>query len=274
MFTRLASKATGLLIVFAVLVIVVLPGVLLAQGQTDAWTQHTGNLLLDGRIGHAGAPSGIVGQSVYLPLALNNFDPCSPTWFDDFGDNHTGWPIEDDSEHTFAYIGGEYQILGKNTNWALSPTSGVQMADGVIVVRMRFASATGGSCDNGGIMFGQMLDNDNEFYRFVVQRNGLYCIQRHVAGSGWVGLECGAATGYLPYPATNRLKVVRDGSTIAASINGQLLATVSDSSYLGSLRVGLSAGSGTNSADLRFDDYGIYSVSCREQVAAISDAGR
>jgi hypothetical protein len=106
-----------------------------------------------------------------------------------------------------------------------------------------------------------------------VGRNGLYCIQRHVAGSGWVDLKCDTATGYLPYPATNRLKVVRDGSAITAYINGQFLATVSDGNYLGSLRVGLSAGSGTNSADLRFDDYGIYPVSCTNEVTAGPEIG-
>jgi hypothetical protein len=140
------------------------------------------------------------------------------------------------------------------------------MSDGVIVASMRFAAATGGSGDNGGIMFGQALDNNWNFYRFTVQRDGFYCIQRHVATSGWVTLNCGTATGYLPYPATNRLKVVRNGSAITAYINGQFLATVFDSNYVGSLRVGLSAGSGTHSADLRFDDYGIYPVGCNDQV--------
>jgi hypothetical protein len=207
-------------------------------------------------------------HTVYLPLVLKNLGPCSPTWFDDFSDIHSGWPIEDDASHTFAYTGGEYQIVGKDTDWALVATPGVQMTDGVIVVDMRFASATGGNGDNGGIMFGQKLDNGQNYYRFTVTRNGMYCIQRHVDGSGWVALKCDTATGYLPYPATNRLKVVRDGSAITAYINGQFLATVSDSNYLGSLRVGLSAGSGTNSADLRFDDYGIYPVSCSDQVSA------
>lgn len=207
-------------------------------------------------------------STLFLPIIGKNFGPCSPIWFDDFSNIGSGWPIEDDQWHTFAYTGGEYQIVGKSTNWTLVASPGVRMTDGVIVVSMRFATATGGSDDNGGIVFGQMLENNWNFYRFTVRRDGSYCIQRHAATSGWVTLKCGHATGYLPYPATNRLKVVRNGSAITAYINGQFLATVFDSNYVGSLRVGLSAGSGTSSADLRFDDYGIYPVSCNDQVAA------
>jgi hypothetical protein len=73
--------------------------------------------------------------------------------------------------------------------------------------------------------------------------------------------------GYLPYPATNRLKVVRSGATITAYLNGQWLASVSDGSYMGSLQVGLSAGTDAGNADLRFDAYGVYPVSCADQVS-------
>jgi len=134
---------------------------------------------------------------------------------------------------------------------------------------MRLASGTGDGSDNGGIMFGQMPDQFYDFYRFTVQRSGSYCIQRHGTSSGWADLRCGTATGYLPYPAANRLKVARNGPAITAYLNGQFLATVSDSSYLGSLGVGLSVGSGAGSADFRFDDYGIYPASCADQVAML-----
>ena len=207
----------------------------------------------------------VVQSAVFLPLAARSHGPCSPLWSDDFADPGSGWPVEDDSYHTFAYTGGEYQMVGKSTNWALVSSPGVRMSDGVIVASMRFAG-TGGDGDNGGIMFGQALDEEWNFYRYTVQRNGYYCIQRHVSGYGWVTIHCDYATGYLPYPAQNRLKVVRNGSAITVYINDQFLATVYDGIYLGSLRVGLSAGSGTNSADLRFDDYAIYRVSCSDQV--------
>jgi hypothetical protein len=227
------------------------------EANTDARVRSGGDL----------TPTDELTPTAYLPLVLNNVGPCSPTYFDNFSNSSSGWPIEDDSWHTFAYTGGEYQIVGKSTDWALVSSPGVQMSDGVIVTSMRFAASTGGSGDNGGIMFGQALDDDWDFYRFTVARDGMYCIQRHVATSGWVDLSCDAATGYLPYPSTNQLKVVRNGSAITAYINGQFLATVFDSNYVGSLRVGLSAGSGTHSADLRFDDYGIYPLSCNDEVA-------
>jgi len=50
---------------------------------------------------------------------------------------------------------------------------------------------------------------------------GDYCIQRHDVGVGWQDLKRDAAGGFVPYPGTNRLKVVRSGTMITAYLNGQ-----------------------------------------------------
>jgi hypothetical protein len=201
-------------------------------------------------------------------LASKNSSACNPTWFDDFSDYRSGWGINNTSSYLTNYTGEEYQILVKNTSWSIMMTPGIQISDGVIVVDMRFASAQGDSSEYGGILFGLDPNNSQNYYHFVVQRNDRYCIRRHNSSSGWTDLSCATAAGFLAYPASNNhLKLVRNGSGITAYINGQFLATVSDSTYLGSLRVGLTAAAYTiNNADVRFDNYGIYPLACSDQV--------
>jgi hypothetical protein len=217
------------------------------------------------RIGLASAPWKDLAYTAYLPLALRNHGPCSPIWYDDFSDYHSGWPIGDNADVTLAYAGGEYQMLIKPNDayWWVYP--GVQMTDGVIFASVRFGT-DGDDADNGGIMFGQQLDEKENFYRFVIIRNGSYCIQRHDAGVGWEDLKCDAASGYVPYPGTNVLKVVRDGAAITAYLNGHLMASVDDSTFSGAGQVGLVVGTSAGNADLRFDNYAVYSLACAPQV--------
>jgi hypothetical protein len=44
-----------------------------------------------------------------------------------------------------------------------------------------------------------------------------------------------------------------------------LAASVTDSTYTGSLRFGLSGGADVAGADMRFDNYAVYSVACGGQ---------
>ena len=189
-----------------------------------------------------------------------NHGPCSPIWSDDFSDYHSGWPIGSG----LAYVGGEYQITIDADDSYSYATPGNEMTDGTIVADVRFVRS-GYDMDNGGIMFGKTLDDNANFYRFTLGENGYYCIQRHDEGSGWTSLKCDPAAGYAAYPASNRLKVIRNGSAITGYVNGHLAATVTDNTFTGSLRFGLSAGAAVKGADMRFDNYAIYSVACGGQ---------
>jgi hypothetical protein len=100
----------------------------------------------------------------------------------------------------------------------------------------------------------------------VIFRGGDFCIQRHEVGVGWEDLKCDDAVGFVAYPGTNRVKVVRSGDQIMAYLNGQWQATVSDDTYTGPGQVGLVVGTSAGNADLRFDDYGVYPLACADQV--------
>ena len=64
-----------------------------------------------------------------------------------------------------------------------------------------------------------------------------------------------------PGQAVNRLRVVRDGVDIVLSVNDHYLTTATDSSFLGSLRVGLTARA-YDDPDVyaRFDNFTVFSA--------------
>jgi len=64
-----------------------------------------------------------------------------------------------------------------------------------------------------------------------------------------------------PGQAVNHLRVARDGSDIVLYVNGHYLTTVTDSSFLGWLRVGLTASAYDDpNVDARFDNFKVFSV--------------
>jgi hypothetical protein len=203
-------------------------------------------------------------EQVFLPMALRNYDPCAAVYFDDFSDPNSGWYVGDESYGTFAYTGGEYQLYVKGSG-AMWSWPGVTMSDGVLAAALRFATS-GDDYDFGGLMFGKGSGVD-DYYVFGVYRDGYSELLRHDHVGGWNVLAEGWAAGFAPYPASNRLKILRSGSTISAYVNDQPVATVTDSTYTGWRYVGVYAGTNTAAnADIRFDDYGIYPVGCVGQV--------
>ena len=73
--------------------------------------------------------------------------------------------------------------------------------------------------------------------------------------------------------AANQIKVERIGSAINAYANGQLLASVADGTYTGSLYIGLVVFSYNQpNVDIRFDNFTVYSSSCPGSAAALSVA--
>ncbi len=67
-----------------------------------------------------------------------------------------------------------------------------------------------------------------------------------------------------------RLKVVREGASIAAYVNGRRLTTVNDGSFTGLRRIGLRTYAPSDGArDIRFDNFSLYPASCGVSVAGV-----
>lgn len=212
----------------------------------------------------APAPS---SSPIYLPVVLkawNSQYPCPAYYTDNFSDPGSGWPISDNSARRYAYVGGQYQIWVKNPNKGWSATPGAKATDFTASVSARRASGTTGGY---GIIFG-INEDWSQWYEFDIGVNN-YSIWKYDNGyapalRNWT---------YSPAVATgtnwNRLKVVRQDSSISVYVNNQLLSTVTDGSFTDFRRIGLTAGSGSVSNDVRFDNFSLYPASCGVGAAEI-----
>jgi hypothetical protein len=111
-------------------------------------------------IGHAtaracGAVNASISQ-VYLPLVQKeSSSPCPAYYTDDFSDPGSGWPISDNINRKFSYIGGEYQIQVKDPLILWSVTPGAKATDFTASVSARRANSNEGGY---GLTFG--IDED------------------------------------------------------------------------------------------------------------------
>jgi C1A family cysteine protease len=175
---------------------------------------------------------------------------------DDFSNPSSGWPTADDPAYKLEYVGGEYRILMKNTNWWSGGTSGYECTDGSIEVDGRFASSVYGSY---GILFGITPSWDT--YLFQVSGTQSYSLMK-LRGGSWQTLVIWTFSSSINAgQARNHLGVVRNGSQISLYANGHSLTTVTDSSFMGKLRVGLAATAYTlPNVDARFDNFRVCPV--------------
>ena len=190
---------------------------------------------------------------VFMPCISKS---CSPLFADNFSDPGSGWLIENYTEYSTAYLDGEYQILVKAPNYIAWNWLDFGASDYRVVVDARPAGQLDGSV---GLVFGGM---DSGFYLFQLS-NGGYGLWR-IAWASWTWT---ALIDWTNSPAihsgslTNRLEVVRKGASIELYANDQLLTTISDSTYTGSL-LGVSAATVPANFDGRFDNFTVYTGAC------------
>ncbi|MFQ5886169.1 MAG: hypothetical protein ACE5II_02920 [Anaerolineae bacterium] len=187
---------------------------------------------------------------IYLPLVMRRY--CSDWWRDDFSDPNSGWLVLDDEASKLEYLSGEFHVVTKIPHWSInfSPWPPVYATD--------FILGVDGRSDLGtyGLVFGERIEGW-QFYSFEIEPGGYWAIHRIDGGSSVLD------SGHSPYITSgmNRLKIVREGSLIEAYVNGHLLSAVTDSSFLGSRKVGLMAGAKDAApVDAYFDNFAVCPV--------------
>ena len=198
-------------------------------------------------------------NALYLPsIAKANSPPvCSAYYADNFSNPSSGWPVVDDTNHTDAYVGGEYQMRVKVPSQGWSTTPGGTITDFIAAVTARNANANNGLY---GMVFG--INGDwSEYYEFDL--NGAYFSIWKWNGA-WTALQNWTSSSLIDTGGgANRLKVMRNGASISVYVSDHLLTTISDSSFTGARRFGLAVSSpNSGTIDVRFDDFTLYPVSC------------
>lgn len=199
------------------------------------------------------------GFTAYFPLVVR-----SPLlYFDDFSDPNSGWVTVDDANRTVGYLGGEYQILLKNTYAGLVVTPDLILpSDYRIEVDARQASSNTSSY---GLMFGiQWSGGTYEGYQVIVYPTTQeYLLEkRNMDGSWPVLIDWTYSSAIHQGMGTNHLQVDRIGTVISLYMNGTLITMFTDGSFTGSGRdAGVRAYSYDSApVDVRFDNFGAYRI--------------
>jgi hypothetical protein len=177
---------------------------------------------------------------IYLPLVMKRY--CSEGWQDDFSDPSSGWPAEEYNHRLrLEYLDGEFHVLinklgGGAYFWTDPP-----------VYATNFTLEVDGRSDLGGygLIFGGRYETsdgyEGEGYSFDIRpASGWWLIYKWWLPEGNSQMLDSGSSPYIT-SGMNRLKIVRQGSQIEVYVNGHLLSTLTDSSFLGSRIVGLDA---------------------------------
>lgn len=175
------------------------------------------------------------------PLDTPTPRPGSVLYSDDFSDIGSGWYEGSFEDKEYSYEKGEYVIAvnrGEWAAWASWPKE--RFTDFTLEADVRLVEGPKGT--EMGLVF--RLREQGNFYFFLIDGYGQYMVGKDVRGE-WQGI---AGTGWPTSlhiktgGATNRLKVVCQGSQIALYVNSHHLTTVSDDSF-GEGKIGLIAAS-------------------------------
>lgn len=177
---------------------------------------------------------------------------------DDFSDPGSGWPVADSGKVLTEYSGGKYHILVRQTQWASGIGPGFRASDYTVSVSVQNIS---GSFGTYGLAFG-ISKNWKSLYSLEINPTGSYGIYRYDPGKVVTLIEAPSGA-ILPGTATNQITVVRNGASISAYANGDLLTQLTDDTYMGSLDLGLIAISYNDpNVDILFDNFAVYSLNC------------
>ena len=148
---------------------------------------------------------------------------------DDFSDSNSGWPEVSDADKAVSYSGGQYlmqAIAAKQDVWA---HPGQNLGDVSITVD---ATKSGGPDNNDFGIVCRYVD-DNNFYFFLVSSDGYQAIGKYVNGdfSYLTGDKMQPTTAMKAGTETNKLRADCVGSTLTLYANGQMLSTVTDTSF-------------------------------------------
>ena len=210
---------------------------------------------------NAGSPAA-TDFKVFLPQVQNQ-GLCQPTYINDFSDPASGWPVGDDGSIMTAYTAGEFQVVPRRMGTIVQIGSGQQAENFKLSVKVR---NSGGVFGSYGLMFGASEDFYTGYslevytdHTFENATFGLYLWD----GPDLVTLAQGESPAVNIGASANLLQVVRNGSSISVYINGQLVVSLNDFTFLGPLYTGVAVLSyDEENLDVRFDDFAIYPVPC------------
>jgi hypothetical protein len=222
------------------------------QFRVETDSSYNSNLFID----DVTLTGGSGGETrVLLPAVLNNY--CTYHYFDDFSDPNSGWGSGDDTNYTYGYLAGEYQLLIKSPNGAAWDTPNLVLPANYTIEVDAYQPSNARSPH--GIVFGARGNGgQTEYYQFVISAaTQQYLLQKKYSSGNWSTVIPATGSATINQNASNHLRVDRAGASIRLYINGIQVNSATDSSLTGAGRdAGVKAYSGNSvPVDTRFDNF-------------------
>lgn len=171
-------------------------------------------------------PSGIGGEETPPPPP-----PSNVIFEDDFSDTGSGWEVGDYDTGSVGYKSDVYFVTSTEENMAMWGIAN-RLFDNVIIEVDATQISAGPNDDNGYGIVCREQDNGNGYY-LRVSGDGYYSIVKAEGESfetllddDWIESDV-----INQGNATNHIRAICDGSTLALFVNGQRLATAEDSTF-------------------------------------------
>ncbi|OGO66183.1 MAG: hypothetical protein A2030_02010 [Chloroflexi bacterium RBG_19FT_COMBO_50_10] len=208
----------------------------------------------------------IVPYFVYMPCTSK---ACGPTYFDNFSNPDSGWPIGDNANSKLGYLNGEYQILVKPAGRVVFAYHDFGINDYRVELDARPASHLYGGV---GIIFDI---TDDGFYLYEIN-DGWYSLWRYNSGDWAEIIPWRQSASIQPGYASNHMEVVRIQSEIRLYVNDHWLVTTNDGTYHGGV-LGMQSDSFYADFDGRFDNFTVTTGVCIDtrvsMIAPSNDSG-
>jgi hypothetical protein len=193
------------------------------------------------------------------PTATRRASPTvttATTYTDNFSQDRGNWSLTTSSNGKRWLEDGELHIKVLTANYVIwSRLKDYHYDDLTMEVDARVVSGSGG---NYGLLF--RVENNNNYYRFVVSTTGRYRVMKLVNRSWKTIKDWTTSSAVKTGKSTNRLKVVARGSSITVHANGQELTTITDSDFTRG-EVALIAAAGTAADfEVAFDNFEVKSA--------------
>ncbi len=155
--------------------------------------------------------------------------PLELLFQDDFSDSGSGWEIGDYDTGDVGYTDGVYFVTSTEKEQMMWGLANRSFYDTIVEVDATQISAP----DNDNNAYGVMcrIQSNNDGYLLRVSGDGYYAIHAIVEGEFESLVEWASSDAIHLGNATNHIRAVCDGTSLALIVNGELLAEVEDYTF-------------------------------------------
>ena len=150
---------------------------------------------------------------------------------DDFSNPNSGWEVGDYVEGSEGYVNGSYFVRGEEDGTIVWGVASQAFDDFVLDVDTTQVEAPANDNNGYGIIARVQPGPEGDGYAFYISGDGYYTIQKIVGGSYDPLVDWTSSPVINQGNASNHLHIVCDGPNLSFTVNGQLLAETTDSSY-------------------------------------------